>query len=88
MTEKLDPNEVYTDATSTACMHPACILRHPHDGPTILRGAEPMVPIELLSDRAIAEETLMWMRTAGQAIAELQKVGVGGMLKGMLGKGK
>jgi hypothetical protein len=48
--------------------------------------AETNVPqaIGEMTDRAIAEETLMWLRTVGQAVAKLQEVGPGGMLKMMM----
>jgi hypothetical protein len=47
---------------------------------------ERTVPKEIseMSDRELAEETVMWLRTVGQAIAQLQKVGPGGMLKAMM----
>jgi hypothetical protein len=66
------------------CEHVKCVLRHPHDGPAVLPEAQSTCEITVLSDRAIAEETLYWMRTAGQAIAEFQKVGAGGLIKAMM----
>lgn len=46
-------------------------------------------PIENLSDREIAMETLYWLRMTGQAMQEMQKVGPMGLIKAMMsGNGK
>lgn len=42
-------------------------------------------PISEMTDREIAEETLYWMRTAGQVLAQLQSGGMGAMMSQMLG---
>lgn len=42
-------------------------------------------PIETMSDREIAEETLFWLRQAGTALAQLQSGGMGAMMSGMIG---
>lgn len=41
--------------------------------------------ISEMTDREIAEETLFWLRQAGQALAQLQKGGIGAMMSGMMG---
>lgn len=41
--------------------------------------------IEDMSDREIAEETLYWLRQAGQALVAMQNGGIGAMMKGMMG---
>jgi len=47
-------------------------------------------PIQNMTDREIAEETLYWMRTAGQVLAQFQSGGMGTMMSqmmsGMFGK--
>lgn len=43
-------------------------------------------PIKDMTDREIAEETLMWLRSFGQALNALQSGGMGSMVKGMLGR--
>lgn len=45
-------------------------------------------PVENMTDREIAEETLMWLRFAGQALTEIQSKGIGGMMRMMLTNGK
>lgn len=42
-------------------------------------------PIQSMTDREIAEETLYWMRTAGQVLAQFQSGGMGTMMTQMLG---
>lgn len=46
-------------------------------------------PFAEMSDREIAEETLYWLRYTGAALAEIQRQGIGGMMRAMMGgKGK
>lgn len=45
-----------------------------------------VTPLNNMTDRQIAEETLYWLRETGKALAEIQKQGVGGMLKAMMGR--
>jgi hypothetical protein len=45
-------------------------------------------PIENMSDREIAEETLFWLRQAGAALVEIQNGGIGAMMKSMMMGGK
>lgn len=48
-------------------------------------------PIDEMTDREIAEETLYWLRQAGAALAQLQSGGIGSMMSSMMGnmfKGK
>lgn len=42
-------------------------------------------PIEEMTDRELAEETLFWLRETGKAIAEIQKQGLGGIMKSIMG---
>lgn len=44
-----------------------------------------MKPIGEMTDREIAEETLYWMRLAGQAVAQFQKGGMGAMMSQAMG---
>lgn len=47
--------------------------------------------IQSMTDREIAEETLYWLRQAGQALAQFQNGGMGSMMSQMIGgmfKGK
>jgi hypothetical protein len=41
--------------------------------------------IQGMSDREIAEETLFWLRQAGQALSQIQKGGIGAMMSGVMG---
>lgn len=41
-------------------------------------------PVEEMTDREIAEETLMLLRTAGAALAKFQQSGMGSMIAGMI----
>lgn len=43
-------------------------------------------PIEKMTDREIAEETLYWIRTVGQALAQFQNMGPAGIMKMMMGR--
>ena len=42
-------------------------------------------PIKEMTDREIAEETLYWLRFAGQQLSMIQSMGLGGMMKMMMG---
>lgn len=42
-------------------------------------------PIQNMTDREIAEETLYWLRQAGAALAQLQSGGIGSMMSSMMG---
>ena len=42
-------------------------------------------PIENMTDREIAEETLFWLRQAGATLAQLQNGGIGSMMSQMMG---
>lgn len=42
-------------------------------------------PIAEMTDREIAEETLFWLRQAGQALAQFQKGGMGAMVSQAMG---
>lgn len=44
----------------------------------------PQQPINEMSDREIAEETLYWLREAGRALQELQNGGMASMMKTMM----
>lgn len=41
-------------------------------------------PIDQMTDREIAEETLLLLRTAGAALAKFQQSGMGSMIAGMI----
>lgn len=69
--------------TEPGCSHPQCKLSHPHAGPAILVNSN--ADLTKMSDREIAEETLFWLRQAGQALTQLQKGGIGAMMSGMMG---
>lgn len=45
-------------------------------------------PIDYMTDREIAEETLFWLRETGRALAEIQSQGLGGIMKAMMTGGK
>jgi transcription initiation factor IIE alpha subunit len=42
-------------------------------------------PIQEMTDREIAEETLYWIRSSGKALAEIQRTGIAGLMKSMVG---
>jgi len=50
--------------------------------------AKTTVPVQDMTDREIAEETLEWLRSFGMALKTLQSGGMGGMVKAMMSKGK
>lgn len=41
-----------------------------------------------MTDREVMEETLHWLRYCGAALAEIQKQGIGGVMKSMFSNGK
>lgn len=43
-----------------------------------------VTPMNELTDRQLAEETLYWMREAGKAIAAMSQGGMSGILKAMM----
>lgn len=53
-----------------------------------LRLAAGMKPIEEMTEREIAEETLFWIRYAGTALQAMQNGGMGKMMMSMLSSRK
>lgn len=45
-----------------------------------------VTPVEELTDRQLAEETLYWLREAGRTIAMMQHQGISGIVKAMMSK--
>lgn len=52
------------------------------------RLSQGLKPIAEMSDRELAEETVYWMRFAGQVMVQLQNGGMGKMMMSMFGSRK
>ena len=59
-----------------------------NDATEEFRLSQGLKPIADMSDREIAEETLHWMRFAGQVTVQMQNGGVGRMMMSMMGARK
>lgn len=57
-------------------------------GNTMSDNAPEMKPIEQMTDREIAEETLYWLRFAGSALADIQRGGIGALIGQAMRGGK
>lgn len=52
-------------------------------------GTADVKPVEEMTDRELLTETVQLMRTVGEALAQFQTMGMGGIMKAMMsGKGK
>lgn len=78
-----------TNFDPTMCYDSNCDASEPlpHKRTTRCPNGPANRPLEQMTDREIAEETLYWLRQAGQALAAIQKGGVMSMMAGMF-KGK
>lgn len=59
-----------------------------NDATEEFRLSQGLKPIDEMSDREIAAETLYWMRFAGQVMVQMQNGGVGKMMMSMMGARK
>lgn len=55
------------------------------DYPNTVNNGQSPAPISQMTDREIAEETLFWLREAGETLSQLQSGGIGSMMSSMMG---